>query len=131
MSGVSERREGASLTRAYTVYRAPDGTVCPSRPAAWRHYGGREAPTTPRSGQRAAPRSASVGRSRPSPRGGDAPRSPPGRRVSFAVDSSSGSQQVPSRATVPVAEQQVDLEDAVTFWERGPSTRKPPATRRT
>ena len=141
---VAERREAAA--RAYTVYRAPDGSVCPSRPAAWRHFEGQ----TRASSAAASPRAASVGRerpsgARPSPRARtrSSVSTPTARRVAFGGVGPSPS-AAPSAAPASgshasafgggvassVADQQVEhLEDAVTYWDRGPSTRRPPTER--
>jgi hypothetical protein len=135
----AERRDATA--RSYTVWRAPDGTVCPSRPAAWRHYEGRDRASEP------SPRYSSTGRERPS--GGARPTPRRARRtVSVSTPaqasggdgspthgaaglegSSSGSLAV-AMASVSVADQQVEhLEDAVTYWERGTSSRRPPTER--
>ena len=135
---VEERRDAPS--RSYPVYRAPDGTLCKSRAEAWRRHDAGDAP-------RASPRSASVGRERRSTpqarRSGGATRSSPrrasasgtpARRVQFEADVASELQAVSLDdvpvVAAPVAAQQVErLEDAITYWERGASSRKPPAER--
>ena len=140
---VAERREAAA--RAYTVYRAPDGAICPSRPAAWRHFEGQtRAPMAT-----ASPRAASVGRERPSgvrpsprARTRQSVSTPLARRVTFegvgpsTLEAPSEAPASGSHASVfsgvasSVADQRVEyLEDAVTYWDRGPSTRRPPSER--
>ena len=112
---VAERRDAPS--RSYFVYRAPDGTICRSRPDAWRHFDGeREARPAAVAGRSpAAPRSASVGRARPAggPARSPAARSSSSRRVSLGgveAEAASGQRAASSAArmaAVPVAEQQV------------------------
>jgi hypothetical protein len=129
---VEERRDAPA--RPYMVYRAPDGTYCKSRAEAWRRHDSGGA-------SRASPRAASVGRERrstPQPRRTSSPAVTPvrGTRVRFEADVASELQAVslddeqPS-AAAPVAAQQVEfLEDAVTYWDRGASARRPPTERR-
>ena len=133
--GYAEERRDAPA-RPYVVYRAPDGTYCKSRAEAWRRHDSGGA-------SRASPRAASVGRERrstPQPRRSRSPAVTPvrGARVRFdgEADVASELQAVslddaqPSVAA-PVAAQQVEfLEDAVTYWERGASARRPPTERR-
>jgi hypothetical protein len=133
--GYAEERRDAPA-RPYVVYRAPDGTYCKSRAEAWRRHDSGGA-------SRASPRAASVGRERrstPQPRRTRSPAVTPvrGARVRFdgEADVASELQAVslddaqPSVAA-PVAAQQVEfLEDAVTYWERGASARRPPTERR-
>ena len=134
----AERRDATA--RSYTVWRAPDGTVCSSRPAAWRHYERGQGSAT-------SPRYSSTGRERPSGGARPTPRrtrrtvsvsSPaqasggdgsPTRGAAGLEGSSSGSLAV-AMASVSVADQEVEhLEDAVTYWERETSSRRPPTER--
>ena len=123
---VEERRDAPA--RPYLVYRAPDGSYCKSRAEAWRRHdsGGTS---------RSSPRPASVGRERrstPRPRRSSSGGTPT-RRVQFESDVAEELQSVslddgPPLVTAPVAEQQVGLEDAVTYYSRA-SSRRPPAER--
>ena len=125
---VEERRDAPA--RPYMVYRAPDGSYCKSRAEAWRRHDSGGA-------SQSSPRSASVGRERrstPRPRRSSSSGTP-ARRVQFVADVAAELQSVSlddgrQLAAAPVAAQQVDrLEDAVTYWDRGASSRRPPTER--